>query len=55
MVDASYKTLYGKHFKRTFVLFCFLGFLCSNPEKAEFIEQYWLVGILGHAWVSVHD
>ena len=53
MVDASYKTLYGKHFKRTFVLFLLLGFLCSNPEKAEFIEQYWLVGILGQAWVCV--
>ena len=50
MVDASYKTLYGKHFKRTFVLFL-LRFLCSNPEKAEIIEQYWLVGIFGQAWV----
>lgn len=47
-MDASYKTLYGKHFKRTFVLFL-LRFLCSNPEKAEFIE------LVGRYTCYVHD
>ena len=37
--------------KEHLYFFLLLGFLCSNPEKAEFIEQYWLVGILGQAWV----
>ena len=39
--------------KEHLYFFLLLGFLCSNPEKAEFIEQYWLVGILGQAWVCV--
>ena len=51
MVDASYKTLYGKHFKRTFVLFFVVGISLFKSKKTEIIEQYWLVGIFGQAWV----
>ena len=50
MVDASYKTLYGKHFKRTFVLFFVVGISLFKSRKSW---VYWAILVGRYTWPSL--